>query len=292
MKSGQGGVEQLYVSSAALRLRPKTSGKYRRTIRYVYAEAHGIALVMDIFAPLDHGNGFGIVDVVSGAWHSDRVRLNEHIGLGAIDAFCERGFTVFAVLPGSVTKFTGFEMVEHVHAALRHAAAHAPEFAIDPAALGVLGASAGGHLAALATLARPETHVPRPAAVGLFFPPTDLVDFGGRAFDFSQSAGLPRSRLLFEDGLAGHSRQEILDAAERLSPARQVHRRPPPTYLLHGSADPVVPLEQSEKLAAALRAAGGHVELVVKHGGGHPWPDIRNDIAAMADWFDARLMEA
>jgi len=64
---------------------------------------------------------------------------------------------------------------------------------------------------------------------------------------------------------------------------------PPPCSLVHGDADPVVPLEQSEKLYRALRAAGGQAELIVKPGGKHPWPDVRTEADRMAAWFDARL---
>lgn len=281
------GVEQLNLLSAALRMRPKTSGGYRRVHRHVYAETDGVALVMDIFHPSGSSNGLGIVDVVSGAWRSDRVRFNEHLGLGAIDAFCARGYTVFAIMPGSATLFTGKAMVAHVHAALRHVAAHAVEFGVDAHRLGVMGASAGGHLAALACLC--EAIIPKPRAVGLFFPPTDLLEFGGQPFDLHQTLGLPLPRLLFEEGLGHHTRAQVREAALWLSPARRVLPDPPPVYLLHGDADPVVPLEQSEKLAAALREAGGHVELRVKRGGKHPWPTIRQDIEGMVDWFDKHL---
>jgi dipeptidyl aminopeptidase/acylaminoacyl peptidase len=51
----------------------------------------------------------------------------------------------------------------------------------------------------------------------------------------------------------------------------------------------LVPLDQSEKLIAALKAAGVPCELIVKKGGAHPWPTIHEDVLVMADWFDKQL---
>lgn len=292
-------IEQLYAPAAGLRIRPRTAGNYHRTSNQVYAEAHGVGLLYDVFAPKAPGNGLGVVDVISGAWHSDRHRLNEHIGLGVFDALCARGFTVFAIRPGSAAKFTARQMVRHVHAAIRHVKAHAAHYGIDPERLGLSGASAGGHLAALAAL-HPEDAMPQSRhaykqygsgvrAVGLLFPPTDLVDFGEQGFDFATAEGQSIPRLLFEDGIVHHDREAILAAAADISPARVVPQQPPPFLLIHGDADPVVPITQSEKFVAALQAAGGRADLIVKPGGAHPWPDIRTEIDQMVTWFGQTL---
>jgi acetyl esterase/lipase len=298
-------VTPLYRAAATLHVRPRTEGGYSQECNHVYAEAHGMGLVMDVFSPLGTANGFGIVDVVSGGWHSDRVQLNNHIGLGVFDVLCAAGFRVFAVSPGSITKFTGLNMVRHVQEAIRYVKARADHFAIDPERLGLMGASAGGHLAALAALApRPGREYTRDPfrrqntsvhAVGLFFPPTDLLDYAGRMFDLVESEGVPLDRLLFEDGMHAHSPEEVRAQMTALSPARQVPADAgslPPFLLIHGSADTVVPLGQSQKLVQALRAAGGRAELIVKDGGGHPWPDIRNEVQRLADWMDAALRSA
>jgi hypothetical protein len=111
-------VEILYRPAASLRVRPKTRGNYVQHCNLVYAEAHGIGLVMDVFTPKQNASGLAVIDVISSGWLSDRTTLNEHIGFGIIDALCERGITVFAVSPGSVTLFTAGEMVRHVQAAI------------------------------------------------------------------------------------------------------------------------------------------------------------------------------
>jgi acetyl esterase/lipase len=292
-------VAQLYRPAASLRIRPRSAGNYVQHCNQVYAEAHGLGLLMDVFAPECAGNGLGIVDVVSGGWYADRIQLNQHIGLGVYDVFCARGYTVFAVSPGSITKFTGFDMVRHVHEAIRHIKAKSTEFGIDANRLGLTGASAGGHIAALVALdpkpghpesrdayRRPDSSV---RAVGLFFPPTDLLDYGGKLFDFIEAEGAHRHRLIQDDGPTLLDEATIRERLIALSPARQVKHLPPPFLLMHGTDDAIVPLSQSQKLVAAIQSVGGSATLLVKEGGGHPWPDIRDDIARLADWFDATL---
>jgi hypothetical protein len=40
---------------------------------------------------------------------------------------------------------------------------------------------------------------------------------------------------------------------------------------------------------AAIQAAGGSAELIVKAGGGHPWLTLPEEVKVMADWFDKQL---
>lgn len=63
----------------------------------------------------------------------------------------------------------------------------------------------------------------------------------------------------------------------------------PPFLLIHGDADPLVPLQQSQKMLAALKAKNVPAELIVKAGGGHPWFTIHEEVQVIADWFDKQL---
>ena len=196
--------------------------------------------------------------------------------------------------PGSRTRYTGEEMEAHVKMGIRFVKLHAPEYKIDPDRLGLTGASAGGHLATLAAVtpeeARLDAESPllrydtRVKAAGIFFPPTDFLDWDGKMGDLNLLGP-----LLFLGGTNGHSDAEIREQALKLSPARLVKAPVVPFLLIHGDADPLVPLQQSQKMAAALKAAGGSVELIVKKGGGHPWLTLPEEVKIMADWFDQRL---
>lgn len=292
-------VEQVHRPRGALRVRPRSRGNFVQHCNLVYAEADGVGLVMDVFQPAAAANGLAIVDVIAGAWHSDRPRLNEHIGLGAIDALCEAGFTVFAAAPGSANLFTAARMAEHIHAAIRHVRDTAGDWNIDPDRLGITGVSAGGHIAALVAL-QPQQgdarsrlswyrHTTDVSAVGLFFPPVDFLDFGGQPFDFARTSELPIDRMLFAGGMAGRTGAEIEAAARAISPVHQVAGGHPPFWVAHATGDAVVPYSQSEHFVQSLLHAGVDATLVTHEGSGHPWPTVANECAQLAAWFQSRI---
>lgn len=292
-------VEQVDRPRGALRVRPRSTGQYTQHCNVVYAETHGLGLVMDIFQPAQAPNGLAIVDVISGAWHSDRVRMNEHIGLGAIDAFCGVGFTVFAAAPGSASLFAAAQMVDHLHAAIRYVKNHAATWKVDPDRLGLCGVSAGGHLAALVAL-NPQPADPRArlpwykydtsiAAAGLFFPPVDLLDYWAGPFDFRRESEPTLARMLFSEGIGAHSDAEIATAAREISPLHQIRGGHPPFLLAHATGDNIVPYSQSRRFVTALQEAGGEAKLLTHDGDGHPWRGVDRECVQMAAWFAERL---
>lgn len=275
---------------------------YVQTMNIVYGETEGVGLVMDVFVPKNSNNGLAIVDIASGAWHSDRGKIRDHKKAQMFDIMCERGFTVFAVRPGSLPKFTLSEMHKHVEMAIRWIKAHHADYGIDPDRLGLAGASAGGHLASLtgvtAKPGNPESDDPikqqstNVAAVVAFFPPTDFAKWGGKEQDLSPDSRWVRnagSRVL-GDALAEMSTEEIVAAVKAISPAQLVTSDAPPFLLIHGDADFIVPLQQSELFRDVLQEADVDVELIVKPGGGHPWPTIHEEVEVAVDWFEMQLL--
>jgi acetyl esterase/lipase len=253
---------------------------------------------MDVFSPLARTNGVAIVDVVSGAWSSDRNKIRDHTVAQVYTILCGRGYTVFAVRPGSKSRYTLAEMDQNVKTGIRFIKQHADEHGVDPARLGMTGASAGGHLATLAALTpdegKPDAKNPgqrfdtRLKAISVFFPPTDLVEWDtGKPAD--PKLILP---LLFPGGAAGHSAEEITAMAKAVSPLYRVTQPKSPFLIFHGDADGVVPLSHSQKLVAAIQQAGGSAELVIKPGGGHPWLTMPVEVGKMADWFDQQLLRS
>jgi acetyl esterase/lipase len=256
---------------------------------------------MDIFTPARDGNGLGIIDVISGAWHSDRGKIRDHARAQTFQILCGRGYTVFAVRPGSITKFSAPEMLAHINEGIRWVKKHADDYKIDRSRLGLMGASAGGHLACLAAVTADDGKADasngdkmadtRVKAVAVFFPITDFLNYDGKAIDAranSEMGSLIR-RLAFPQGLADLTDSEINETLRGISPARLVTPQSPPFLLIHGDADPAVPLQQSEIMVAELKQANVSAELIVKHGGGHPWPTIHEEVKVLADWFDKQL---
>ncbi|MFO1021766.1 MAG: prolyl oligopeptidase family serine peptidase [Planctomycetales bacterium] len=273
---------------------------FKQTENIVYSEVHGIALVMDVFTPTGPKNGLGIIDVISGAWHSDRGKIKDHMLAQTFAHFGKKGYTVFAIRPGSITKFSAIEMRENLEKGILWVKAHASDYGVDPNRLGMMGASAGGHLALLTAVNGPTETKPddlkntRVKAVGVFFPPTNLLSFKRDGLDLASTEGfsgmalalaLPRKPTI-DTTLPKEKKEEFVKQA---SPALLVKPGLPPMLLIHGDADKVVPLAQSEEMVEALKKANVPVELIVKKGGGHPWLTISEEMKILADWFDKQL---
>jgi acetyl esterase/lipase len=262
---------------------------YKQTKNVVFAEVDGVGLVMDVFTPTGTPNGLGIVDVASGSFFSDRGKIEDHRRARVYDIFCGKGYTMFAVRPGSISKFTLGEMAKNLKQGVAWVKEHAEEYKIDPARLGITGGSAGGHLASLVALTCDEKSSVK--AAGVFFPPTDFLEFRGQKYDDkSTPAQLEQvKRFVILNGASAEP-SEVIGKLKEVSPALCVTDKAPPFLIIHGDADPVVPLAQSEKLLAALKSANVPCELIIKKGGAHPWPTIHEEVQVMADWFDKQLV--
>ena len=194
--------------------------------------------------------------------------------------FLERGYTVFAVVTSSQPAFTIPDQMADVQRAVRFVRHNAARFGIRPDRLGVTGASSGGQLTLMIATqggrGNPEASDPvekessAVQAAACFFPPTD---FGARANTASGRESLGRE----------------------ISPIYYVTSKLPPTLLIHGDADPVVPFQQAESFVQRARTAGaGQIELIVRPGKGHGWGEFwksPEDITAIADWFDRFLKD-
>jgi acetyl esterase/lipase len=277
-----------------------SEGEPVRTVsrNVIYAETDGVGLLMDVFTPLGAdrpGAGRGVVVTTSGGWTSDRGMVEAYENAGFFDALCERGFTAFAVRPGSLTAFTVEQMVAHMKTGVRYVRAHASEYGVAPEWLGIAGVSAGGHLSCLTAMRAdpgdPEAEDPllrfdtALQAVAAFCPPTDFLDWNGERFGLD----LLEWKLAFRGGLAGQTEEQKEEAARAVSPVSYVRPGLPPFFLVHGDADTLVPVQQSEKLARALREAGVPAELIIIPGGAHSWEDLKGSMGAMADWLVSHL---
>ena len=187
-------------------------------------------------------------------------------------------------------------ILQDAQRALRTVRARAPEWGLDPKRVGVLGFSAGGHLAStVAThfdLGNPQAADPierqscRPDLAVLVYPVIALATPFGHAGSLKNLLGDSPSK----------------EQVEGLSNERQVTKESPPTFLAHTNADKGVPAENSLLFALALRKAGVPVELHLFEKGPHGlgmgagWPghDIAPDEAFQAwpklcaTWFKGR----
>ena len=138
----------------------------------------------------------------------------------------------------------------------------------------------------------------RVQAVACFFPPTDFLNYGkpgenalGRGilkdfrapFDFAELDAKTRHFVLITD------EAKIEEIGKQISPINHVSADDPPTLIIHGDADKLVPIQQAQIIVEKLKAAGVKAKLIVKPGAGHGWVDVQPDLAKMAEWFDETL---
>ncbi|MCK6487978.1 MAG: alpha/beta hydrolase [Planctomycetes bacterium] len=173
--------------------------------------------------------------------------------------------------------------LDDCRAALRWLREHGAEHGVDGTRIAVMGSSAGGHLAAMLGTTAAEAGLPVVAVVDWFGPADLATPSDDPAVQRAVRPGQPIHALL------GGTPQERPEAARAASPVRFVDRGDPPFLIIHGDADPVVPVAQSRSLNAALAAAGAVSELVEVPGGGHGGPAFTD--AAVLDRA-ARLLDA
>ncbi|MBI5691514.1 MAG: alpha/beta hydrolase [Verrucomicrobia bacterium] len=259
----------------------------------VYGQRHGQPLAIDVLRP-ESPNGRGVLVMASGSWKSS--------GPGRFDLWIaapllRRGYTVFAVYHLSQPKASVPEIVADVNRAVRFIRHHAREYGIDPARLGVTGGSSGGHLSLmLATRGGPgpadaadpvDRESSAVQAVACFFPPTDFLNYGTAGEDAVGVGILKNYKPAFgPEADTPEGRQKL---GKEISPIYFITAKMPPTLIIHGDADKLVPIQQAESFVKRATEAGAKAKLIVKPGAAHGWKDREPDLAAMADWFDEHL---
>jgi acetyl esterase/lipase len=140
--------------------------------------------------------------------------------------------------------------VEDAKCAVRWLRANADKYQIDKDHIGAVGYSAGGQLACLLGSPAGEDRSGRVQAVVSYYGVMDLSD-----------AKHPLLALAVKQYLSGPANQDK-DAVKRASPLHHASKDSPPTLLIHGDADTLVPVAQSRAYAAKLKEAGAKVSLV------------------------------
>jgi dipeptidyl aminopeptidase/acylaminoacyl peptidase len=283
--------------------------QYSRQSDVIYGRRAGLALTMEVFTPA-RSNGLGVVWVVSSNGISSREQTLQPSFERRISPLLERGYTVFGVIHGSSPAFQVHDFVQDVRRAVRFVRHSAATLGVDGQRLGIAGSSSGGLIALLVAMDgkdgdgesddEVERESGRVQAVGVFFPPTDLMNFGEASQNvvdlMRQRSGTvdPSFQFYDIDARTGArtlitEREGVLRMLRETSPVTHVSADDPPTILIHGDQDRAVPLQQSRRLMDRLNEARVPARLVVREGKGHAWPGWESDTALIAEWFDTHL---
>ena len=211
-------------------------------------------------APADKATGAGVVVCPGGGYW---LVASDHEGKQVAEWLNGLGVSAFVLQYRLGPRYRHPAPLQDAQHALRLVRAKARDFGVDPGRLGILGFSAGGHLASTAGThfdagragdADPvERESSRPDFMVLAYPVISLVS------PFTHKGSL--------ENLIGKDADRSL--VEGLSNERQVTKDTPPTFLFHTSDDPSVPVENSIVFYEALWKAGVPAEMHVFAKGPH-----------------------
>lgn len=259
-----------------------------------YASPNGEPLLLDLRVPDTPGPHPVIVYLHSGAWIS-----GDRFG-GAAVRQASRGYAVASIDYRLAPKHIWPAQVEDTKAAVRWLRANAARFRLDPDRIGLFGASAGAHIAAVAAMSagvpsfeglghgNPQFSSAVKAVVDLYGP-TDLLKIEEDKLPCIPLNGnasyMPPSLLM------GCPIQQCQEWTRTASPMTYATPDDPPFLILHGMLDCLVPYTQSVALHEKLEATGVGSRLILIPNGEHGGKafDSEKYTSAVDEFLDAKL---
>ncbi len=264
-----------------------------------YAVHDGEKMLLDIAKPSTPGPHPAIVCLHGGAWkfgkkdHLSKTSryLDVEFGTGRkslIEWLAGEGYVAVSVGYRLMPKHKFPAPVEDAKTAIRFLRANAAKYDLDPDRVGIVGYSAGGHIASLVGTTSADAgfdgtlyreHSSKVTCVVDFFGPTDLALF-------VEAEGVESA--IFKPMLGARYRENP-ELYRKASPIEHVTKDAPPFLILHGTADILVPIIHSERFHKKLLDAGAKSEMKTLPGQGHGWT---GDVAVKTMGMVTTFLEA
>lgn len=261
----------------------------------------GNPIDLDIYLPANSGLSKHPVVIIihGGSWIEGDKSLEDVYYMQRLKSELHKnGFAVISINYSLVNKDVHLPTpIEDCKDAVRWARAHADEYNLDTANIGLWGGSAGGHLALMSAYTSDDTfvgdkelsiHSAKVNFVIDLFGPTDLnklfkIDLGGFATTMARIF-YPKLYTFREDlvyYLTGYSvkenRQKVREINSFYSPIHYADKNAVPTIIFHGTKDKTVDLSQSEALKKALDHFFIDNALIIVENGDHGFTNIAKD---------------
>ena len=227
--------------------------------RVLYKQVDSIELHMEVVHPpfFNPSQVYpGAIYFFGGGWKSGGIH---HLRPQA-EYFARRGMVGFLVDYRVYSRHstTPFEALADAKSAIRFIKAHAAGFCISADRLVGIGASAGGHLAAATCL------------VEGYNDPQDDVQVN------TQLNALVLFNPVLDNGPAGYGYDRVGKHYKSFSPLHNIRPGAPPTLLLLGTKDRLIPVETMQYYQTAMRKVGNHCELVLYEEQEHGFFNFKN----------------
>ena len=226
---------------------------------FLYKTIDTTELYMEVFMPKDLKTDKkypGMVFFFGGGWKNGSTdQFKPHA-----EYFSKRGLICFLVdyRVEKRQQTTPFESLKDAKSAIRFIRGHAGEFQLDPTKLIASGGSAGGHLATASAL---------------------IKDYNDPDDDLSISA-VPNALVLFnpvfDNGPGGYGYERIGDEYKKFSPLHNINKGAPPTIILLGTNDHLVPVETAEYYQKVMEKVGSRCELKLYENQRHGFFNYKN----------------
>jgi acetyl esterase/lipase len=262
----------LQVLSGVLVALSLSVGSSAQTARHftdlVYATVGGKPLGLDLHLPAGVQHPPLLVFVHGGAWTTGSKAQYPTFLL-------ERGFAVASVDFRSSNDAPFPADVFDIKAGIRYLRAKAGFYGYRSDRIAIVGASSGGHLAALVgvtsglhALEGSEGDYPNQSsgiqAIVSYFGASDLTTILAQSTPTGLAVRAPALKRLL-----GAAPDEVPELAKLASPIFHVERNAPPIMLLHGDQDTQMPLNQVYEMQWAYEQAGRRAEVLILHGVDH-----------------------
>jgi acetyl esterase/lipase len=231
-------------------------------LNVVYTKAGDWEGKMDLYLPKSDKPTPVVINIHGGGWNKGTKESQT-----GFTTFFKAGFTVVNIGYRLTGQATAPAAVEDARCALLYLVKNAKVLNVDVNKIVVMGTSAGAHLALMAGMLGndhrfdgncPGVEKVKVAAIIDKYGITNVWDWGYGTLKTSKSA---------TTWLGAHGNDQKFAAT--VSPVSYVSKTTPPTFIVHGDADPTVPYEQSVDLHKKLEAAGVKTKFITVPGGLH-----------------------
>lgn len=256
---------------------------FEKDIRY--GQAGGFPLHLDLAQPrFGRGPYPALLIMHGGGWSKgDKTDMDFLAKMIA-----SRGYVAMSVQYRLSPDYIFPAAVHDVKCAVRWVRAHAEKLQVDPQRIGVLGGSAGAHLALMLGTTQVEDGLEGSGCNdGYSSEVQAVVNLVGPA-DLTLK-GISHFVKVF----VGGPENQLLEKARRASPITYVDAKDPPVLTVHGDSDTVVDYQHALLLQKTLQKAGVKNRLFTAKGADHGWLGLRNGIGAqlaMNRFLDDNLM--